>query len=142
GEQTCGQASHHAHGVMQCAIIMPDASLPLERLLALYANVTIKIGLNLQPGQRLLILGPLANGGASLDAAPLVRHVPAAAYAAGATLVEVFWGDEPLQAIRFKCAPRESFRQFSAWLPDALAAHADAGHGVLSIYANDPDQLA
>src|SRR5438552_9638219 len=121
---------------------MPDDGLPLEQLLPLYAEVAVKIGLNLQPGQRLLILGPVANGGASLDAAPLVRHVAAAAYVAGAPLVEVLWGDEPLLAIRFKSAPRESFGQFSAWLPDALVAHADAGHAVLSIYANDPDQLA
>ena len=62
---------------------MPDDGLPLEQLLPLYAEVTVRIGLNLQPGQRLLILGPVANGGASLDAAPLVRHVAATAYAAG-----------------------------------------------------------
>ncbi len=120
---------------------MPDDGLPLEQLLPLYAEVTVKIGLNLQPGQRLLILGPVANGGASLDAAPLVRHVAATAYAAGAPLVEVLWGDEPLQAVRFKCARRDTFKQFSAWLPGALVAHVEAGHAVLSIYANDPDQL-
>jgi aminopeptidase len=121
---------------------MPDAALPPERLLSVYAEVTVKIGLNLQPGQRLLILGPLANGGTALEAAPLVRHVARAAYAAGAPLVEVLWGDEALQSIRFKSAPRDSFGQFSSWLPGALVQHADAGHAVLSIYANDPDQLA
>ena len=31
--------------------------------------------------------------------------------------------------------------EFSAWLPDALVRHVEAGHAVLSIYANDPDQL-
>jgi len=120
---------------------MPDVRLPLDQLLDRYADVTVRIGLNLQPGQRLLILGPLANGGASLDAAPLVRRVAAAAYAAGAPLVEALWGDEALQAVRFKSASRESFNHFSAWLPGALASHVDAGHAVLSIYANDPDQL-
>jgi aminopeptidase len=126
---------------MQCDDHMPDDGLPLEQLLPLYAEVTVKIGLNLQPGQRLLILGPVANGGASLDAAPLVRHVAAMAYAAGAPLVEVLWGDEPLQGVRFKCARRDTFKQFSAWLPGALVAHVEAGHAVLSIYANDPDHL-
>src|SRR5207248_2330069 len=76
------------------------------------------------------------------EAAPFVRQVAAAAYTAGAPLVEVLWGDEALQAIRFKSASPDSFGQFSAWLPDALVQHADAGHAILSIYANDPDQLA
>src|SRR6059036_3928959 len=115
--------------------------LPTEQLLPIYGDVAVRIGLNLQRGQRLLILGPVANGGASLDAAPLVRHVAASAYAAGAPLVEALWGDEALQAVRFKRAPRDSFSQFSAWLPNALTAHVEAGHAVLSIYANDPDQL-
>ena len=85
-----------------------------------YAELVIRVGLNLQPGQRLLIIGPLANGGVSLDAAPLVRAVAAQAYRAGAQLVEVLWGDEPLLTLRFRHAPRDSFGQFSAWLPGAL----------------------
>jgi aminopeptidase len=120
---------------------MPHAGLPLEELLRLFGAVTVRIGLNLQPGQRLLIVGPVANGGVSLEAAPLVRQIAASAYAAGAPLVETLWGDEALMAVRFRWAPRESFGQFSAWLPNALAGHVEAGHAVLSIYANDPDQL-
>src|SRR5262249_61862010 len=37
--------------------------------------------------------------------------------------------------------PRAPCRGFCAWLPEALVQHASAGHAVLSIYANDPDQL-
>src|SRR4029079_240283 len=88
-----------------------------------------------------LIIGPLASGGAALDAAPLVRAITASAYRAGARLVETLWGDEALLAARLEYAPRDSFTEFSAWLPDALVQHAAAGHAVLSIYANDPDQL-
>src|SRR5262245_8928339 len=106
-----------------------------------YGELAVKVGLNLQPGQRLLIIGPLANGGVSLEAAPLVRAVAAAAYRAGARLVETCWGDEDLQLIRFKHAPRDAFSEFSAWFPRALVEHVEAGHAVLSIYANDPDLL-
>ena len=126
---------------MQCDTTMPDAALKRDEMLRLYGDVTVRIGLNVQRGQRLLILGPVANGGAALDAAPLVREVARAAYAAGAPLVEVLWGDEALMALRFKWAPRDSFGQFSAWLPTTLASHVDAGHAVLSVYANDPDHL-
>ena len=107
--------------------------------LAMYGDLAVKIALNLQPGQRLLIIGPIANGGASLDAAPLVRSVAESAYRAGARYVEALWGDEPLQLVRLRHAPRDSFSEFSAWLPDALLKHAEAGHAMLSIYANDPD---
>jgi len=111
-----------------------------DRLRA-YAELTVKVGLNLQPQQRLLIIGPVANGGCSLEAAPLVRHITAAAYDAGARLVETLWGDEALLGARLQHAPRDSFGEFSAWMPDALVRHVEAGHAVLSIYANDPDQL-
>ena len=110
-------------------------------MLRAYAELTVRIGLNLQPRQRLLIIGPVANGGCSLEAAPLVRQITAAAYDAGAQLVETVWGDESLLAARLTHAPRDSFDEFSAWLPTALVEHVEAGHAVLSIYANDPDQL-
>jgi aminopeptidase len=106
-----------------------------------YGELAVKVGLNLQAGQRLLIIGPLANGGVSLEAAPLVRAVAAAAYRSGARLVETCWGDEELQLVRFKHAPRDAFSEFSAWFPRALVEHVEAGHAVLSIYANDPDLL-
>src|SRR5438477_7019670 len=99
-----------------------------ERMLRAYADLTIRVGLNLQPGQRLLIIGPIANGGASLEAAPLVRHIAASAYQAGAPLVETVWGDEALQLARFKCAPRDTMTEFSTWLPKMLAEHVEAGH--------------
>lgn len=113
----------------------------LDRLLASYADLAVRIGVNLQPGQRLIVTGPLANGGASLYAAPLARHIAASAYKAGASLVEVMWGDEELQLARFRHATTESLKQFSAWLPNALTEHVHAGHAVLSITANDPDLL-
>ena len=77
----------------------------LDERLQLYGGLIVKVALNLQPGQRLLMIGPLANGGTSLDAAPLVRHVAASAYLAGASLVETLWGDEALQLARFQARP-------------------------------------
>jgi aminopeptidase len=115
--------------------------MDLDRTLGIYAELAVKVALNVQPGQRVLIIGPLANGGASLEAAPLARQIAAAAYRAGSPLVETIYGDEVQQSLRFKHAPRESFSSFSAWLPNALAEHVGAGHAVLSISANNPDLL-
>jgi aminopeptidase len=65
----------------------------------------------------------------------------ASAYQAGAPYVETLWGDEPSMLLRFKHASRDSFSQYSAWLPDALLQHVEGGHATLSVYANDPDLL-
>ena len=88
----------------------------LDDTLRKYADLTIRVGLNLLPGQRLAIIGPLANGGVSLDAAPLVRCLTETAYRAGASYVEAIWGDEALQLVRFSHAPRDSFEATSRWL--------------------------
>jgi aminopeptidase len=112
----------------------------LKQQLEAYGELAVKVALNLQPDQRLIILGPLATG-VSFEAAPLVRHIAASANRAGAELVEVLWGDESLLLTRFAHAPRNSLSGFSAWMPKALTEHVEAGHAVLSIYANDPDLL-
>jgi aminopeptidase len=113
----------------------------LDRLLETYGRLAVDVGLNLQAGQRLLIIGPAAAGGVTLDAAPLVRQIADAAYCAGARLVEVLWGEETLMLTRFARAPRDSFSEVSSWLPDVLSKHAAGGNAILSVYANDPDLL-
>src|SRR4051812_26891370 len=113
----------------------------VDAVLQAYGELAVKVGLNLQQGQRLMIVGPSVAGGASLEAAPLVRAIAASAYRAGAPLVEAVWGDEALQLLRLQHAPRDSFSQFSAWLSDALVQHVEAGHAVISVYANNPDLL-
>ena len=94
-----------------------------DRKLEVYAELAVKVALNVQQGQRVMIIGPLANGGASLEAAPLARAIAAAAYRAGSPLVETVYGDEQQQSLRFKCASRDSFSNFSSWLPTALTEH-------------------
>ena len=115
--------------------------MTIEPRLDVYGDLAVKVALNLQPGQRLLIIGPMMNGGVALEAAPLVRQIAASAYRAGAELVEAIWGDEALQLVRFHNARKETLGEFSTWLPTALEEHAKAGHAVLSVYANDPDLL-
>ena len=115
--------------------------MDFERRLEIYAELAVKVALNVRPGQRLMIIGPLANGGAALDAAPFVRKITECAYGVGATFVEAIYGDEEMQLTRFKRAPRTSFGEYYAWLPQALVQHVEGGNAVLSVYANDPDLL-
>src|SRR3989442_5698127 len=106
---------------------MHTSSVDLEPMVQAYGELVVRVGLNLQPGQRLLIIGPIASGGVSLEAAPLVRHIAASAYRAGAPLVEAIWGDEALLLKRFKYAAADSFGEFSSWLPNALYEHVQGG---------------
>ncbi len=99
-----------------------------------YADLTIKIGVGLQPGQRLIIRAPI-------EAAPLVRLLTAKAYQAGAKFVDVLWQDDALILSRFKYAPRDSFEEFAAWKMDGLRQVVEQGGATLRIYAEDPDLL-
>jgi aminopeptidase len=114
-----------------------------DHLLDKYADVIVRVGLNLQPNQRLLIGVPMLGiFGTPLELAPLVRLVTAKAYQAGARLVDVMWSDPQLQSIRYQRAPRDSFDQFPAWRADAAYDITKAGDAVLVLYAEDPDLLS
>ncbi|MCB0107359.1 MAG: aminopeptidase [Caldilineaceae bacterium] len=84
-------------------------STEFDQKLQTYADLIVKVGLNVQPGQRLLIAR------ASIPSAPLIREIAKAAYKAGARFVDVMWGDEQLQLIRLQHAPRDSFAEYPTW---------------------------
>lgn len=113
-----------------------------DHALAQYADVIIRVGLNLQPGQRLLISGPSVQGGVSLAAAPLVRHVVASAYRHGAPYVEVLWADPVITRSRFELAAADSFGEFAEAPPHVYITYMDRGDALLVITADDPDLLA
>jgi aminopeptidase len=113
-----------------------------EENLDKYAEVIVRVGLNLQPTQRLLIGTPYYGiYGTPLELAPLIRLIVAKAYQAGARLVDVMWNDDQLRLIRFQHAPRDSFEEFPTWRADAEFDVAKAGDAVLYISAANPDLL-
>ena len=89
-----------------------------EKLLQKYAEVIVKVGLNLQKGQRLIISNSRVRG-VPLVAAPLVREVTRAAYQAGARYVDVIWGDEELLRIRLQNASRNRWQN----IPSGRSQH-------------------
>ncbi len=101
-----------------------------------YAEIAVRIGVNLQSGQRLLVRG------ASLEHEPLVHAIAEVAYQAGARLVDVMWVNEPLERIRFAHAPRDSFDEFPKWRVLGPLEYAERGDAILTISATDPDLLA
>lgn len=117
-------------------------STGFEQQLQKYADLTIQVGLNLQPGQRLMIAEPLTNNGVQLHAAPLIRLIAASAYRAGARFVDVIWNDDQLHLIRFGCAPRDSFEEYPSWQTAAMRESIERGDAYLVIFANNPDLLS
>lgn len=112
----------------------------LEARLATYAELIVRVGLNLQPGQRLLIGSPLGHG-VVLPAAPLVRLIAEHAYRNGARFVDVMWTDEATQLVRYQHAPRDSFAEYPVWQAEGIREHVQAGGAHLTVRANDPDLL-
>ena len=109
-------------------------SQPDEQLLQKYAELTVHVGLNLQPGQRLLVRAPV-------ETAPFVRLVAANAYKAGARYVDVQWSDELVTKARFEYAPRDSFEEYPVYLAEGRQEYARSGDASLAVYAEDPDLL-
>jgi len=111
-----------------------------DKKLDLYAQLIVKVGLNLQPGQKLIVNGKNFTRGVTLEAAPLMRRVAHHAYAAGARLVDIIWDDPALTLERLKSAPKDSFDEFPTWRSRAMSEYVTAGNAMLTIYADDPDR--
>lgn len=99
-----------------------------------YAELTVKVGINIQSGQRLVINAPIA-------AADFVRKVAKKAYEAGAKDVYTEWNDEQITLIRFQNAPDESFKEFPIWKAKGFEEMAKDGAAFLTIHASNPDLL-
>lgn len=105
-----------------------DLNLPLEK----YAQLIVKIGLNVQSGQQLLIQAPVAS-------ASLVRCIAASAYQVGAEFVDVMWNDVELDRVRLQHAPRDTFDVFPGWQVQGRLENAQHGGAMLTIVGQDPD---
>ncbi|MFW9881403.1 MAG: aminopeptidase, partial [Candidatus Thorarchaeota archaeon] len=113
-------------------------SSEFEQNLEKYIDVILKIGVNLQKGQRLLIV-PYGIGTDLIEIAPFVELITKKAYQMGARFVEVLWNDPQLHLIRIQHAPRDSFEEHAIWRRDALLEFAEKGEAVLIIYTADPN---
>jgi len=107
-------------------------------MLTKYADVIVRVGLNLREGQRLIIGNADARGVPPAGRA-LVHEVAKAAYRAGAKYVEVIWGDEEIHRIRLQNAPDDSFDEYPTFQVTAVMDMIKNGDAILAILANDPD---
>src|SRR5438445_4518475 len=114
-----------------CNLSAASDSVKLDRL----AEVAIKVGLRLQPGQDLLLTAPAA-------ALPLVRKIAEHAYRAGAGLVTPIVSDEAVTLSRYKFAPDDSFDRAAGWLYEGMSKAFAANTARLAIVGDNPMLLS
>ena len=105
-----------------------------------YAELAVKVGLNLQPGQK-LILQHLRNGGVPIQSAYFIRELVACAYQAGSPLVDVQWRDDELIFSRLKHAPQDSFGEYPTYLAEGVLEVVENRGAMFTISSIDPDLM-
>jgi aminopeptidase len=109
----------------------PIDPVKLDRL----AEVAVKIGVRLQPGQDLVMTAPVI-------AVDFVRRIVEHAYKAGAGIVTVLYADDDATLMRYRHAPDLSFDRAEDWLYEGMAKAFAAGAARLAVRGDNPMLLA
>ncbi|OAB40203.1 aminopeptidase [Paenibacillus antarcticus] len=97
-----------------------------------YAELVVKVGVNVQPGQVLVVQSPL-------ETVDLTRLIVSKAYEAGAKYVQVEWEDEGVTRIRYEKANDDSFNYYPKWQADMMEQLAEGGGAILHIKVPNPE---
>lgn len=113
----------------------PFASLSFEQKLDRLAEVAVRVGLNLQEGQELVLTAPT-------DSLPLARRIVEQAYKAGAKFVTTLISDDEIALARYRSAPDASFDYAPEWFYDGIANAFRAGAARMAITGANPALLS
>src|SRR5215471_18304239 len=103
----------------------------LDRL----AEVAVRVGLQLQEGQDLLLTAPAV-------ALPLVRKIAEHAYKAGAGIVTPILSDEEFTLARYRFGRESSFDRAANWLYEGMAKAFSSNTARLAIVGDNPMLLS
>ncbi len=106
----------------------------MEEKLQEYARLLVEIGVNIQPGQNLIIACPV-------ECAHFARLCARAAYAAGCREVILRWGDDALTREKYLHAAEDVFDTVPQWTRHFFNDYAQEGAAYLAISASDPENL-
>lgn len=105
-----------------------------QRNLEKYAELAVKVGVNIQKGQTLVI-------NTALDSAEFVRLVVKKAYEAGAYNTIVNWSDDIVSRTKYDLAPDEAFQEYPEFRAKEMIDLAENGAAFMSIVSSSPDLL-
>lgn len=106
----------------------------MNNLLEKYAEVAVNVGVNIQPGQELIINAPI-------EAVDLVRKVVDSAYKSGASNVVVFYEDDYTSLSRYKNVKEEYLTSQVNWLIDGITEGYRNNAARLVILGRNPTLL-
>ncbi|MTH53067.1 aminopeptidase [Bacillus mangrovi] len=99
-----------------------------------YAELAVKVGVNIQKGQQLVIY-------AAIDTADFTREVAKKAYEAGARNVTVDWMDDTISRLKYEKAPDEVFTEYPMHRAKEREELAENNAAFMSIVSSNPDLL-
>ncbi|OLS33647.1 aminopeptidase [Bacillus sp. MRMR6] len=105
-----------------------------QKNLEKYAELAVKVGVNIQKGQTLVV-------NATLDAAEFVRLVVKSAYETGAKNVIVNWNDDVVSRTKYDLAPDDAFTEYPVWRAKEQEELAEQGAAFMAIVSSSPDLL-
>ena len=105
-----------------------------EEKLREYARLLVRVGLNVQEGQRLVISSPV-------ECAHFARLCAEEAYAIGCGEVVMNWHDDALTRMKYLHAQERVFDEVPLWRRHFFNDHALEGAAYLAISATDPENL-
>lgn len=101
------------------------------QLLERYAQLIVKVGVNVQPNQLVTVIADIAH-------APVVRAVVAQAWQAGAARVDVDFEDGQVRRAALEYAPMEALTTAAEWQLDRVRRWAESEAAVIRLTGN-PD---
>ena len=99
-----------------------------------YAELLVRIGLNVQKNQQVNIFAPV-------DCAVLARACAEACYDAGASEVTVMWNDDKISRLKYLRAADDVFDKMPAWLKAFYDSALENKCPHLAIVGDDPESL-
>ncbi|MCS5422544.1 MULTISPECIES: aminopeptidase [Psychrilyobacter] len=106
----------------------------MRKKLEEYAELALKIGVNIQEGQKLFINTPI-------HAVEFTRIIAKKAYEMGVKDVIYSWNDDILSYTRFKNVSMETLEDFPEWTIKQMEDLAEEGAAFLHIISPDPELL-
>lgn len=108
--------------------------LGLREKMEEYARLLIEVGVNLKPGEPLVISSPV-------EGVEFIRLLAKRAYELGCSDIHMNWTDDVLTRLKYENAPMEVFEIFPRWKAEPLEECAKKGGKFIYISAEDPQLL-
>lgn len=99
-----------------------------------YAELAIKVGVNLRKGEMLVVNAPVS-------AQKFVEIVVKQAYKAGARNVEVQWTDEIVSRLNYKYRSKKELSKVPEWVKVRSDSYIDEKIAYLNVFSEDPECL-